>query len=96
MALIILAAFLDKSFAFHMTMAPGGLPPFVVLALDVVALKYRSNVAQLACHKKTVRSGASAGIPRRDAAVSLNTATRSRSKLQAEPSEEVNMPAEFH
>jgi uncharacterized membrane protein YphA (DoxX/SURF4 family) len=48
-ALIMLAAFLYNSFAFHITMAQSGLPaPIVVLALWlVVALKYRSNFAQL-------------------------------------------------
>lgn len=48
-ALIMLAAFLYNSFAFHITMAPSALPaPVIVLALGLlVALKYRSNFAQL-------------------------------------------------
>lgn len=43
-ALIMLAAFLYNSFAFHITMAPGALfAPAIVLALWVlVALKYRA------------------------------------------------------
>ena len=48
-ALIMLAAFLYNSFAFHITMAPSGLPaPIIVLALWlVIALKYRSAFAPL-------------------------------------------------
>lgn len=48
-ALIMLAAFLYNSFAFHITMAPGALfAPVIVLVLCVpIALKYRSAFAQL-------------------------------------------------
>lgn len=48
-ALIMLAAFLYNSFAFHITMAPGALfAPVIVLVLSVpIALKYRSAFAQL-------------------------------------------------
>ena len=49
-ALIMLAAFLYNSFAFHITMMPGTLPaPILVLALwCIVALKYRATFTQLA------------------------------------------------
>lgn len=49
-ALIMLAAFLYNSFAFHITMMPAGLPaPLIVLALAViVSLKYRPLFSQLA------------------------------------------------
>jgi putative oxidoreductase len=49
-ALIMLAAFLYNSFAFHITMAQSSLPaPVIVLALWLlVALKYRSSFVQLA------------------------------------------------
>lgn len=49
-ALIILAAFLYNSFAFHITMAQSTLPaPIIVLVLwFIVALKYRPLFAQLA------------------------------------------------
>lgn len=48
-ALIMLAAFLYNSFAFHITMAPGALfAPVIVLALwTLVALSYRSAFAPL-------------------------------------------------
>jgi uncharacterized membrane protein YphA (DoxX/SURF4 family) len=48
-ALIMLAAFLYNSFAFHITMAQSALPaPIIVLALWLLlALKYRSNFAPL-------------------------------------------------
>lgn len=48
-ALIMLAAFLYNSFAFHITMAPNALPaPVIVLALWLlVALRYRSSFAPL-------------------------------------------------
>lgn len=48
-ALIMLAAFLYNSFAFHITMAPGALfAPVIVLALWLlIALKYRSAFAPL-------------------------------------------------
>lgn len=43
-ALIMLAAFLYNSFAFHITMAPGAIfAPIVVLALwTIIALQYRA------------------------------------------------------
>lgn len=49
-ALIMLAAFLYNSFAFHITMMQSGLPgPAIVLVLwFIVAQKYRSQFAQLA------------------------------------------------
>lgn len=49
-ALIMLAAFLYNSFAFHITMAQSALPaPVIVLVLWVlVAAKYRSHFAQFA------------------------------------------------
>lgn len=49
LALVMLAAFLYNSFAFHITMAPGALPaPIAVLALWVlIAWKYRPLFAQL-------------------------------------------------
>ncbi len=49
-ALIMLAAFLYNSFAFHITMAQAALPaPLIVLALAIiVALKYRPLFARLA------------------------------------------------
>ncbi len=49
LALIMLAAFLYNSFAFHITMAPSSLPvPIVVAALWVlVSLKYRTLFALL-------------------------------------------------
>jgi len=48
-ALIMLAAFLYNSFAFHATMAPSALPaPFIVLVLWlIVAAQYRSRLAAL-------------------------------------------------
>lgn len=48
-ALIMLAAFLYNSFAFHITMAPSGLPaPILVLALGVaVSLQHRPAFAAL-------------------------------------------------
>lgn len=48
-ALIMLAAFLYNSFAFHITMAPSALfAPVIVLVLCVpIALKYRSAFAPL-------------------------------------------------
>jgi uncharacterized membrane protein YphA (DoxX/SURF4 family) len=48
-ALVMLAAFLYNSFAFHITMAQSALAaPIIVLGLwFLVALKYRSNFAQL-------------------------------------------------
>jgi len=48
-ALIMLAAFLYNSFAFHLTMAPSGLPaPAIVFALWLlVSLKYRALFAPL-------------------------------------------------
>lgn len=48
-ALIMLAAFLYNSFAFHITMSPSALPaPVIVLALWlVIALRYRSAFAPL-------------------------------------------------
>lgn len=56
LALIILAAFLYNSFAFHITMAPGSLPaPIVVTALWLlVSLKYRSLFAPLFAAKPLV------------------------------------------
>ena len=49
-ALVMLAAFLYNSFAFHITMAQAALPaPLIVLALAIiVALKYRPLFARLA------------------------------------------------
>lgn len=48
-ALIMLAAFLYNSFAFHITMAPGALPaPLIVLVLwAIIASQYRSSFAAL-------------------------------------------------
>jgi len=48
-ALIMLAAFLYNSFAFHITMMPAALPaPLIVLVLwTIVALKYRAVFAPL-------------------------------------------------
>lgn len=48
-ALIMLAAFLYNSFAFHITMAQSALPaPLVVLVLGaIIASKYRSSFAGL-------------------------------------------------
>lgn len=49
LALVMLAAFLYNSFAFHITMAPSALPaPIAVLALWVIiAWKYRRVLVQL-------------------------------------------------
>lgn len=49
-ALIMLAAFIYNSFAFHLTMAPSALPaPVALLALWlVIAAQYRSKLAVLA------------------------------------------------
>ncbi len=49
LALIMLAAFLYNSFAFHITMMPAALPaPLIVLVLwTIVALKYRAVFAPL-------------------------------------------------
>jgi uncharacterized membrane protein YphA (DoxX/SURF4 family) len=49
-ALIMLAAFLYNSFAFHLTMAPAALPgPVVVLVLWLlIVARYRSRLAALA------------------------------------------------
>jgi uncharacterized membrane protein YphA (DoxX/SURF4 family) len=49
-ALIMLAAFLYNSFAFHITMAQSGLfaPVFVLALWIIVALQYRPLFAQLA------------------------------------------------
>ncbi len=48
-ALIMLAAFLYNSFAFHLTMAQSALPaPFIVLVLWlIIAAQYRSRLALL-------------------------------------------------